>query len=107
VLIAVPVALGGTIGQGQTIVSLVDPGQLWVNANFDETAVGRVKVGQIVQVHVDALNADVPGRVKTITPATAATFSLLPTNTSSGTFTRSVTNCRCPLRSTWATSRVC
>jgi membrane fusion protein (multidrug efflux system) len=63
---------------------------MWVNANIEETIVGRVKVGQVAQVHVDALGADLSGRVEAITPATASSFSLLPTNASSGNFTKIV-----------------
>jgi multidrug resistance efflux pump len=90
VVIAVPVGIGASVAQGQAIVAIVDPRQLWVNANIEETSVERVKVGQHVQVHVDALNTDVPGRVAAITPATASSFSLLPTNTASGNFTKIV-----------------
>ncbi|MBV9581525.1 MAG: HlyD family efflux transporter periplasmic adaptor subunit [Chloroflexi bacterium] len=88
VVIAVPTTPGATVQAGQSVVTLVDPTQLWVNANIDETAIDRVKVGQPVTVHVDPLNADVPGRVESITPATAETFSLLPTQASSGNFTK-------------------
>ena len=88
VVIAVPATPGASVQPGQALVTVVDPSQLWVNANIDETNVDRLKVGQQVTVHVDALNADVPGRVQSITPATAATFSLLPTSNTSGNFTK-------------------
>ena len=88
IVIGVAVADGATLAPGQQIVSIIDPRTLWVNANVDETNIGRVKVGQVVQVHVDALGTDVPGRVEAITPATAASFALLPTNNSSGNFTK-------------------
>jgi multidrug resistance efflux pump len=88
VVIAVPGAPGETVGAGTPIVTLVDPTQLWVNANIDETKVGRIKVGQTVDVHVDALGGSVPGRVESITPATAATFSLLPAQNASSNFTK-------------------
>jgi multidrug resistance efflux pump len=88
VVIATPVAIGATVQAGQAIVELVDPRQLWVNANIDETSIGRVQVGDAVTVHVDALNDDVPGVVEAITPATAATFSLLPSNNAAGTFNK-------------------
>lgn len=88
VVIASPVAVGASVQAGQAIIAVVDPGQLWVNANVDETSIDRVRVGQPVSVHVDALNRDVDGRVESITPATAATFSLLPSNNSSGTFNK-------------------
>ena len=90
VVIATPVGVGASVAPGQAIVSLVDPRRLWVNANIEETEVERVRIGQPVEVHVDVLNADVPGRVAAITPASASTFSLLPTNTSSGNFTKIV-----------------
>jgi multidrug resistance efflux pump len=88
VVIATPVAAGSTVQAGQAIVTLIDPSQLWVNANVDETDFNRLKVGQSVTVHVDALGTDVPGRVEAITPATAATFSLLPTQNASGNFNK-------------------
>jgi multidrug resistance efflux pump len=88
VVIAVSAAVGATLQPGQPIVAIVDPGQLWVTANIDETSIGRVKVGQGVQIHLDALNQDVPGKVQTIIPATASTFSLLPTSSGSGSFTK-------------------
>lgn len=88
IVIEEPVAVGATVTAGQSIVSIVDPSNLWVNANIEETSVGRVKVGQPVTVHVDALNADVPGRVVAVTPATAETFSVLPSSNTSGSFTK-------------------
>ncbi len=88
VVIATPAAVGATVVAGQPIVTLVDPGQLYVNANVEETKVERIKVGQAVTVHVDALGADLPGRVQAITPATAASFSLLPASNASGNFNK-------------------
>ena len=88
VVLAVPGDTGATVQAGQALVTMVDPGQLWVNANIEETNIDRVKVGQAVTVHVDALGADMPGRVDAITPATANTFSLLPSSSSSGNFTK-------------------
>jgi len=78
VVAAVQGAEGATVAQGQPLVLLVDPSQLWVNANVDETKVARLQIGQEAEVHIDVLNATVPGRVEALTPATAATFSLLP-----------------------------
>jgi multidrug resistance efflux pump len=88
VVIAVPGAVGATVAPGTPLVALVDPTQLYVNANIEETKVGRLKVGQMVDVHVDALRETVPGRVEAVTPATAAVFSLLPAQNTSGSFTK-------------------
>jgi multidrug resistance efflux pump len=88
VVLSVPTTPGASVQAGQALVTLVDPSQMWVNANIEETNVGRVKVGQQVTVHVDALGTDVTGRVDSITPATANSFSLLPTSNTSGNFTK-------------------
>jgi multidrug resistance efflux pump len=87
-VIATPGAVGSTVVAGQAVVVVVDPSQLWVNANIDETSISRLRVGQPASVHVDALGSDVPGMVEAITPATAATFSLLPSNSGSGSFNK-------------------
>jgi len=88
IVIATPAAVGATVAAGQAIVTIVDPSHLWVNANIEETNIGRVKVGQPVTVHIDALGREVQGKVDAITPATASTFSLLPTSNTSGNFTK-------------------
>jgi multidrug resistance efflux pump len=88
VVLSVPTTPGATVQAGQALVTVVDPGQMWVNANIEETNVSRLKVGQPVTVHVDALGSDVAGRVESITPATANSFSLLPTSNTSGNFTK-------------------
>ena len=79
---------GSTIAVGQTMITLVDPSQLWVDANIDETQSWRMHVGQAAQVHLDALNATLPGRVEAITDATASSFSLLPQANTTGNFTK-------------------
>ena len=80
--------VGGTVTAGQPIFYLVDPAQVWVRANIEEASAWRVQVGQTALIHVDALNRDFYGHVDAITPASAATFSLLPANNASGNFTK-------------------
>ena len=46
---------GGTVSAGQPIYAVVDPTQVWVKANVEEDKISRVRVGQAVEVHVDAL----------------------------------------------------
>ena len=81
---------GDTIVAGQPIVTVVDPRNLWINANVEETKVGRLAIGQPVEVYVDSLGKTLPGRVAAITPATAAVFSLLPQQNASGNFNKVV-----------------
>ena len=80
--------VGGTVTAGQPIFFLVDPAQVWVRANIEESSAWRVQLGQAAEIHVDALNRGFTGRVDAITPASAATFSLLPANNASGNFTK-------------------
>lgn len=79
---------GDTVGAGQAILTVVDPAHLWVQAMISETEIDRVKVGQRVDVHVDSLNQTLPGRVLAVDRASAASFSLLPQNNTSGNFTK-------------------
>ncbi len=60
-----------------------------VVAYVPETQIGSVKVGQTVDVTIDAYPSDTfPGHVQAIVPATQAALSILPTTQSSGTFTK-------------------
>ncbi|GIP36956.1 multidrug resistance protein A [Paenibacillus sp. J31TS4] len=62
---------------------------LWVNANIKETELKNVKVGQTVDVYVDAVpNQTFTGTVEQIGLATAGTFSLLPSGNTSGNYTK-------------------
>ena len=79
---------GDTIAAGQSILILVDPSKLWVQAQVEETKIGRVRPGQPVEVTVDTLGQVLPGRVIAINRATSATFSLIPQGTTSGSFTK-------------------
>ncbi len=79
---------GDTVPSGQPIVTLMDPREVWVVANIDEGKIGRVQLGQSVEVRVDTLNRTLFGRVDTISPVTAATFSLLPARSSSSNFNK-------------------
>ena len=89
VVAATPIGVGSTVQPGQGIVDLVDPSQLYVNANIDEAQVKRVRAGQQVDVHIDSLNETLPGQVQAIVPASAASFSLLPPeNNTTGNFTK-------------------
>jgi multidrug resistance efflux pump len=76
-----------TVPAGQPILTVVDPLQLWVTANIEETQIRRVQVGQRATVHVDALDLDLEGRVVAITPASAGTFSLIPSQNTTGNYT--------------------
>jgi multidrug resistance efflux pump len=79
---------GSTVAPGQAIVALVDPTQLYVVANVNETDLNRIRIGQAVDIAVDSLAVTAPGRVAAITPASAGSFSLIPQQNGSGNYTK-------------------
>jgi multidrug resistance efflux pump len=79
---------GDTVAAGQSLVTIVDPAKFWVQAQIEETKIGRVRVGQAVDVSVDALGQTIPGRVVAVGRASAATFSLMPASNASGNYTK-------------------
>jgi multidrug resistance efflux pump len=80
--------VGGTVSIGQPIYSMIDVTRVWVRANVEETKVARVVPGQEVDVHIDALAGNFHGRVVAVTPASAGTFSLLPSQNTSSNFVK-------------------
>ncbi|OPJ64718.1 HlyD family secretion protein [Clostridium chromiireducens] len=84
----------GTVGEllstGQTLITLVDPSKLYISANIEETKLGKVKVGQPVDITIDQYDSEkFSGKVKTIGEVSNSAISLLPSSTS-GTFTKVV-----------------
>ena len=80
---------GEYVASGQRILMLHNPAEVWVEANIKETQVGRLKLGQMVVVSVDAYpNDHFVGKVARIGSATTARFALLPTPNPSGNFTK-------------------
>ena len=69
----------------------------YVIANYKETQISNIRFGQPVDIVIDAFPGEVfKGRVESVSPATGATFSLLPRDTTSGNFTKVVQ--RVPVR---------
>jgi len=82
---------GEMVAPGQAVVMVADLRQVYITANVEETDLGKVRPGQFVEFTVDSFpGVRFTGRVQQIGEATAATFSLLPTRTTSGTFTKVV-----------------
>jgi membrane fusion protein (multidrug efflux system) len=84
------VEAGDRVQAGQALLVVVEP-EVWAVANFKETQLARIKVGQEVQVSVDALPGRVLlGRVDSFAPASGAEFALLPPDNATGNFTKVV-----------------
>jgi membrane fusion protein (multidrug efflux system) len=91
------VAVGQTISAGAPIAQLVPSKAVWVTANFKETQVGKMRAGQPVDVHVDALpGLKLKGTVESMSAATGSKFALLPPDNATGNFTKVVQ--RVPVR---------
>jgi membrane fusion protein (multidrug efflux system) len=64
---------------------------IWVVANFKETQLDKMKIGQKVQVHVDAFPGKaLEAKLTSFSPATGARFALLPPDNASGNFVKVV-----------------
>jgi membrane fusion protein, multidrug efflux system len=91
------VQTGDYVQTGQRVASLVPLDGVYVEANFKETQLARLRPGQPVTVSVDALPGDdIAGHVASLSPASGAVFSLLPPDNATGNFTKIVQ--RLPVR---------
>jgi len=83
--------LGAFVRPGAPLLSVVPMDQVWVDANFKETQIDQMKVGQPVVVKIDAFPGhNLSGRVDSFAPASGAKFSLLPPDNATGNFTKVV-----------------
>lgn len=80
---------GQFVSAGQTISYLVRNTDKWVTANYKETQIRHIFIGQEVHIKVDALPGKVfNGRVTAISEATGSKYSLVPTDNSAGNFVK-------------------
>jgi len=91
------VQTGDYVQTGQRVASLVPLDDVYVDANFKETQLERIRPGQLVSISVDALPEHaIEGHVASLSPASGAVFSLLPPDNATGNFTKIVQ--RLPVR---------
>lgn len=82
---------GQLVQAGQSLFSIVLSNDVWVVANFKETQLDKMKLGQEVGVHVDAFpGKTLKAKVTSFSPATGARFALLPPDNASGNFVKVV-----------------
>jgi membrane fusion protein (multidrug efflux system) len=78
---------GQYVQAGQTLLSIASVHDLWVIANYKETQMAHIKVGQPVVLKVDAYSGEeFRGQVQSISAATGARFALLPPDNASGNY---------------------
>jgi membrane fusion protein (multidrug efflux system) len=84
------VEAGAYVSVGQSVLALV-PAESWVVANFKETQLARMRVGQAAEVRVDAYpDQRLRGHVDSIQDGTGARFSMLPPENATGNFVKVV-----------------
>lgn len=88
--------VGQNVAPGQALMAVVPTDLIWVTANFKETQLRHMRVGQPAEIHVDAYGCDYQGHVDGIAGATGVQFSLLPPENATGNYVKVVQ--RVPVR---------
>ncbi|MCD8556029.1 MAG: HlyD family secretion protein [Bacteroides graminisolvens] len=82
---------GQQVQAGQPLVSIVNTNDKWITANFKETQVNGMYIGQPVEIEVDAIPGKTfHGKIEAISASTGSKFSLLPADNSTGNFVKIV-----------------
>jgi membrane fusion protein (multidrug efflux system) len=84
------VEVGQNVQPGQALMNLIPLEDVWVTADFKETQLRHMKVGQKVTIYVDATGKDYKGHVDSIAGASGARFSLLPPENATGNYVKVV-----------------
>ncbi|WP_236668552.1 HlyD family secretion protein [Hymenobacter rubidus] len=80
---------GQVVGPGQQLFGIVGSARTWIIANFKETQLEDMKVGQPVKIEVDAYpKEEFQGHIESLSAATGARFALLPPDNASGNFVK-------------------
>jgi membrane fusion protein (multidrug efflux system) len=92
------VQVGQHVAAGAVLMSLIPLDQVWVEANFKEAQLRRMRIGQPVTLHADAYGSEVEyrGRIAGIGAGTGAAFALLPAQNATGNWIKVVQ--RVPVR---------
>ena len=84
------VVVGLNVQAGQQLLTVVPLDEVWVTANFKETQLKRMRVGQKAEIHIDSNGRTLKGHVDSIAGATGPLFSLLPPENATGNYVKIV-----------------
>jgi membrane fusion protein (multidrug efflux system) len=84
------VVVGLNVQPGQQLLTLVPLDDVWVTANFKETQLKHMRVGQKAEIHVDSTGRTLKAHVDSIAGATGPLFSLLPPENATGNYVKIV-----------------
>ena len=80
---------GQLVGAGQTVTTIIPETRKWIVANYKETQIASLSVGQEVEVTVDAFKGKIfRGRITAISSATGSKYSMIPTDNLAGNFVK-------------------
>ncbi len=84
------VVVGMNVQDGQQLLTVVPLDEVWVTANFKETQLRHMQVGQRAEIHIDSSGRTLKGHVDSIAGATGPLFSLLPPENATGNYVKIV-----------------
>jgi len=84
------VVVGLNVQDGQQLLTVVPLDEVWVTANFKETQLKNMRVGQRANIHVDSTGQTLKGHVDSVAGATGPLFSLLPPENATGNYVKIV-----------------
>ncbi|MFY9672972.1 MAG: HlyD family secretion protein [Terriglobales bacterium] len=84
------VVVGMNVQDGQQLLTVVPLDEVWVTANFKETQLKHMQVGQKAEIHIDSSGQTLKGHVDSIAGATGPLFSLLPPENATGNYVKIV-----------------
>ncbi len=84
------VVVGMNVQDGQQLLTVVPLDEVWVTANFKETQLRHMQVGQRAEIHIDSSGRTLKGHVDSIAGATGPIFSLLPPENATGNYVKIV-----------------
>ncbi|AHG41929.1 multidrug transporter [Pseudomonas syringae CC1557] len=92
------VQLGQRIQPGTATMAVIPLDQLWIDANFKETQLGKMRIGQPVEISSDLYGSDVKysGTIDSLGAGTGSAFALLPAQNATGNWIKIVQ--RVPVR---------
>ena len=84
------VVVGLNVQAGQQLLTVVPLDDVWITANFKETQLKYMRVGQKAEIHVDSTGQKLKGHIDSIAGATGPLFSLLPPENATGNYVKIV-----------------
>ena len=84
------VVVGLNVQAGQQLLTVVPLDEVWITANFKETQLRHMRVGQKAEIHIDSSGRTLKGHVDSIAGATGPLFSLLPPENATGNYVKIV-----------------